>query len=297
MKTKQLFWGFIFITIGFLSLSIKYDWVYINFDMLTDLWPVIFILGGIMVIAKDSKLRPLIAILFGIVTAVIVFSFAYTAYPHEDDWDKEFMDSDTELSYEYNDQYKFADLTINGGVGEFLISGTTEELYEASPNGIFQLYEVEVDKEDNTARINFDLGDNVNFDTEVKNKLHLKLNEEPVWSFELNLGAANSMFNLEDFKVKKIDLSTGATNTVIKLGDRQKRTNIHIEMGAAHVELKIPEDAGCRVVSSSLLVIKDLPGFIKQSDGNYETKNFEDANQKVFVDIEGGLANFEVVRY
>lgn len=297
MKTKQLFWGFVLISLGFLSLSARYDWVSINYENVKDLWPVIFILGGLSVIFKESKLKSFFSIMLGISVSFILFAFIYD-FNSDESWEAEFEDFDSQISALYQDDYKLAKLTINGGVGEFIIDGTTDELYEAIPQGIFENYDVEVDAEDNKVEVTFDLDDDIDlFNKNNKNKLHLKLNEMPVWNLELNLGAARSFFNLEEFKVRKMKLSTGAADTEILLGDKYKRTDVKIAMGAAAVELKIPKEAGCRVISSSLLVVNHLPGFEKKADGKYETPNFEEATQKIFVDIEGGLANFRIIKY
>lgn len=301
MKAKQLFWGFIFITLGALALSARYDWMFVNYDLLIDMWPLILIFGGIAIIFRESKLRIILNILLGITVGAIFFAFIHNIFSSDSDeffYDEEFDSPSAGLYENYSHDYDYADLVISGGVGDFQIDGTTDKLYEAIPTGIFQNYDVSVSGRDNNGvEVNFDLGDEIDLSSSQNNKLKIKLNENPIWSLELNLGAANSVFNLEDFKVRKIELSTGATNTKIKLGDRLNRTDIHIEMGAASVKLYIPEDAGCRVISSSLLVIKDLPDFIKKSDGNFETDDFNNADQKIFVNMEGGLANFEVIRY
>ncbi len=298
MKTNQLFWGFFFISLGFLSLSTKYDWLVINFEMVRDLWPVLFIIGGLLVIVKDTKLRPFLSIIMGIIIASILFSFSYGIFNDDDSWEDEFNTFDSDISSLFDEEYESAKLTINGGVGEFSINGSTDELYEAVPTGIFKEYEVQVDDNGNSVEVTFDLEDEIDiFNDKPHNKLSLKLNESPVWELELNLGAAASDFDLRNFKVKKIKLATGATKTKIKLGDRLNRTDIIIDMGAAAVQLFIPEKAGCRVISSTFLITKELPGFIKKSDGNFETKNFDEATQKIFVNLRGGLANFQVKTY
>lgn len=298
MKTSQLFWGFIFITVGSLTLSVRYNWVDINFEMLRDMWPVLLVLAGIAVIFKETKLKPLIHIIFGITIGSILFAYAHGIFYNEDFYDEDFdSDISSGLSESYYSDYDYATLIINGGAGEFKIEGTTNKLYEAAPLGIFSNYSATVEPDDNGVEISLNLEEDIELFNNHNNKLLLKLNKNPIWNLEFNIGASNSDFDLQEFKVRRIKLSTGAANTNIRLSNKLKRTDLNIKMGAASVNLHIPKDMGCRVISNSFLVVNDLPGFIKKSDGNYESKNFDTSDKKVFVNIEGGLANFEVKWY
>jgi len=300
MKTKQLFWGFIFITVGLLILAVRHNWVDINFQYLRDLWPAILIVGGLAVMFKESNIRLAISIVWGILIGAVLFAFAFSFWESDNFYENDESSGDhaAALSAEYNNDIEYASIEINGGVGEFIIAGETDKLYEAFPKGIFENYDADTEVSDDKAFTTFDLNADFNFNNgNVKNKLRLKLNPNPVWNFEFNLAAANSRFDLREFKVKRLDLSSGASKSIIKHGDRFERTNVKIEMGAASVVLYVPRSFGCRVVSNSLLMVKKLPGFIKKSDGNYETDNFDEADEKVYVDIDGGVANFDVRQY
>jgi hypothetical protein len=46
-----------------------------------------------------------------------------------------------------------------------------------------------------------------------------------------------------------------------------------------------------------LLIAKDLDEFIQKDSDYYITENYERAENKIIIDIEGGVAAFEVKRY
>jgi len=70
-----------------------------------------------------------------------------------------------------------------------------------------------------------------------------------------------------------------------------------VETGVASVEIEVPEASGCRILVDSGLSSKDFDGFVKQSDGAYETSNFKTAVNKVNISLKGGLSSFEVRKY
>ena len=135
------------------------------------------------------------------------------------------------------------------------------------------------------------------FDGKIKNKLDIELNENPIWDMKLDIGAAKASIDLTKFKVKNLDLNTGATQVFLKLGDDYENTNVDVEMGAASLEIYIPKDSGCKVTGKMFLISKDLEGFSKIRKRHYETKNYETASNKIDIDIQGGVSSLEIKRY
>ena len=111
-----------------------------------------------------------------------------------------------------------------------------------------------------------------------------------------------------------IDASIGGL-TVRRLGNaRAKKVRLLIGVGGAEVdlrgawtgemaveatvalggfELKVPRDAGVKVIASTTLAGLDAEGFVKH-DGAYWSPNYETAARKVTVDAHATLAGFEV---
>jgi hypothetical protein len=70
-----------------------------------------------------------------------------------------------------------------------------------------------------------------------------------------------------------------------------------VKTGVADVKINIPEGSGCKIRTKTGLSAKDFTDFIKIDNGNYETANYKNSVKKVFINLDGGLSNFEVNRY
>ncbi len=299
MKSGQMFWGFFLITLGALFLFTKYDLIQSSFDFVWNIWPLLFVFWGAAVMFKKTYVRPIISALFGVFLALLIFGIIFNTFCGFDfhDWN-----NGTYTEY-YNEDYdstmKTASMEINSGAGTFMINGTTDKLVEGKSYGSLAEYDFRTYKEDSSADVvfNLDKRDGSFFKGRFRNRLDVKMNPNPIWDMNFNIGASKSKFDLSPFKIKNIELHTGATSTMIKLGDKFDSTNVHIEMGAANVTLEVPKTTGCSVGGDMVLMSKDLPGFSKRNSDNYETENFDIAKKKVFVTINAGVSSIKVVRY
>ena len=298
MKTGKLFWGFFLLTLGALFLLTKYDLLCCSFGFVWDIWPLIFVFWGALVIFKETIARPFISSIFGIFLALLLFGIVENGINSFD-----FSESDGFYTEVYNEDYdsfiKTADLEINSGAGLFIIRSSTDKLAEGKAKGSLAEYNFESWKNDDHASVRIELHKkNFNFFRgRFKNQLEVSLNQNPVWDLNFNIGASKANFDLTEFKVKNVSLHTGVTNGRIKLGDKFDSTNVDIEMGVASITLEIPETSGCTITSDMALVSRDFPGFSKKYSGYYETENFKSAKKKVFIDVNGGVSSIKVKRY
>ena len=140
--------------------------------------------------------------------------------------------------------------------------------------------------------VDFDL-----FNTSLKNHLQISLNENPTYSLDLEIGAAKSYFNLIPFNIKNLVLQTGATDTKIKLGNKSELTYVNVEIGAASLQIYVPKTSGCKITGDMVMMSKELSGFLSDDSDYYYTDNYETANNKIIIEIQGGISSFEVKRY
>lgn len=299
MKSGKMFWGFFLLTLGVLSLLVKYEVIVGSFDFVWNTWPLIFVFWGLSVIFKENFIKPIVSALFGIFIALLIFGLIYsTFWGFNLDFDK--SDKFTEqYSKEYEPDVKVANLKLDSGAGSFVIDDTTSNLIDAKAYGIFADYDFNYEKIDSVTNIAFQLHTK-NFrvvKNKFKNNLHLKLNTKPKWNFEFNIGASKNKFDLSPFKVQDLEINTGATNSKIKLGDKNDSANVNIEMGAASLTLEIPKTVGCKIDSDLSLVSRNFGDFNKIEDGTYQTENFEKSKKKIFIKVQGGVSSFNVVRY
>jgi hypothetical protein len=299
MKNGQMFWGFFLLTLGALFLLVKYDVIVSSFEFVWDLWPLVFVFWGAMVIFRQSVARPIINGFFGIFLALLLFGFfnnifcGYNCEFDETDSYTEFYNED------YNPAVKFANLRIDAGAGLFTISDTTNNLVDAKARGILGEYDFSCDQSDSLADVDFRMHTrNFNFfRNKLRNQLNIKLNSNVIWDFDINLGASKSKFDLSNFNVRSLSLETGATSTNIKFGDKSDDTSVDIQMGAASLTLQIPKNVGAEIDSDMALISKHFEGFSKKGDGYYVTDNFDSSKKKIKINVEGGVSSFNIYRY
>jgi hypothetical protein len=300
MKSGRLFWGFFLLTLGTLFLVTKYTSLEINFDFVWDMWPLIFVFWGVAVIVKDTWGKPILSSILGIFIGLMVFGIPYNTFWNinsDFDFDKDLALNENYLE-DWDPSIKKATLTINSGVGSFVINNSTDKLIEGYGKGSLANYDFKVEKFDSIADVYFSLEEQGKwFGRKLRNNLMLNLNENPVWDIELNLGAARSKFDLSNFKIRDLELHTGATNTTITLGDKYPSTDVKIEMGASSITIRIPKSSGCSFKGETAIVSKSLIGFIKRDSGYSETENFDTAENKIYISVDGGVSSVKVVRY
>jgi len=299
MKSGKMFWGFFLLALGVLLLFTKYGVIHTSFGFVWDVWPLIFVFWGAMVIFRHSLVRPVISALFGIFLALLIFGIIENGFFEFDCCD----DSDGKYSEVYSTNYnpnlKYAQLELNDGAGTFSIEKTTDKLVDGKSSGAFAEYNFDTSADDSTAYINFHLDKkNSNFFRgKFGNHLYLNLNPNPIWDMNFNIGASKGKMDLTEYKVKNVDVHTGASNLYLKLGDKFNETNVHVEMGVSEFTIDIPKNSGCSVQGDMVMIARSLKGFVKKESNNYETDNFTDAKNKVIININGGISSFTINRY
>ena len=303
MKSSNLFWGFFFITFGSLYLVGRYTTFIVDWYAVWELWPVIIIVSGIAIILKGTFVKPVVSVLMGILVAFFVFGIFNDVFDFVDDnnFHKDYSKKYSENNYTltYNDSIKHVNLKIEAGAGNFEIEKTTSDLIKGYSKGNIGVYEFDTNNKDSIQWVNVAMDDvKGNFlNKSLKNDFDISLNDNPTWSFDINIGAAKSYFNLIPFKVDNLVLNTGATETTIKLGNKSDLTVMNISMGAASLKIYVPESSGCKVKGEMVLMSKVLNGFETKDSDYYVTPGFEQAKQKIIIDIDGGVSSFEVERY
>jgi len=301
MKTGQIFWGVFFLAFGFLFLVSRYDLISLNWSFAWDLWPLILIFWGLAIITKNSKATPFISGGFGLIIAVIVFGMFSNIFDNISSDDLVWSDSRSSNSFseEWNKSIQIAHLEMQAGGGKFFINDKTEKLIEGKAKGLFANSTFSVDTSGEIANIYYESSDNdikIFPKKDLINYLNVKLNENPVWDIDLELGAAKLNFDLTKFKVASLNLESGATSSTFKFGSLQKEVKVTIEMGAAKLKILVPEKFGCKVTGDMVLVAKNLHGFNK-TENFYITDNYEKAEGKIDININSGVSSVSIERY
>lgn len=313
MKTEKIIWGLIFIFVGTVFMLDNFDIIDFYWGSVWRFWPIIFILIGANMLFSRFANKTTGPILAASVTLIVLAFIGYQgSIPRENrgwlhfefDNDKRNKNADWNAVSSFTEPYtgaKSATLTVKGGATVYRLVDSTASLFQADVKEPYGGYTLEKTTLDSVDVLEFrkrdKKGRGFKMDDMEANETRLRLNSNPVWDITVEMGAGETNFDLENFKVRNLHFEGGAASFQAKVGSKLALTDISVETGVASVEIEVPEASGCRIVVDSGLSSKDFKGFIKQADGTYKTSNYESSVNKVNINLKGGLSSFEVRKY
>ncbi|MDO8549615.1 MAG: DUF5668 domain-containing protein [Ignavibacteria bacterium] len=311
MKTKHLFWGFLFITLGTLILINNFTSLDFYWLSIWQFWPLFLILIGISLLIKQETVRAILISLTAIVLGAAIFStfkLGWGYFRNEviidggngieiTDEDKNFETKVFEESYKEN--IKYASLHFEAGAGSFKITDTTSSLFYAISKGYDNNYTLTRSDEGENVKLHFENKKEgfFIFRGKNKNRVNINLNTNPVWKMKFDIGAAATEFDLRQFKVEDLDIDIGAASLEIVLGDLLDSAKVEINAGASSIEISIPENVGCEVNADIVLSKREFEGFNKTRDDLYRTENFESSAKKIYMNIDTGVSSVKIKRF
>lgn len=291
---KYIFWGILFITTGLLWLLrisglITFSWL----DFLS-LWPLILIWIGIGLLPIRSGYKVLMDILTLIVGLVLILTPVKShLFPYNR---KETVLK--KITHFVKDDFQTASLTFN--------TGATEIKFIPGNNNLIDIYG------DNSENVKMNISRNggrqhANIDLKIAPKpgynvmngpYEITLDTDPVWDMDINLGASQNSIDLSEFKVRNLDLSSGASDIYLKIGDYYPEVDIDLSMGASAIRIEIPSTMNCEIEKESAISNADFKDFIK-SDRNHYYSTVPDSLSKgsIKIQISSGVSDIKVTRY
>jgi hypothetical protein len=294
MNTSRFFWGTLWIVAGVLILLAKLGVMTLQIGSLWKFWPLVLVLWGIGMFTGARAIRSLIAVVAGILLALIIYGVW-------EEWisgreprgltDQTFMET-------YDSTLHTASLRFVSGAGSFTLRDTCAALFRAETATEFGKYEMDSRTGFREKDLTLRLSDHPKgFRTGGKNSVTMCLNTGPVWTLKLELGAAKLFADLAPFAAENIDVKTGAADVRVRLGDRAEECRANIHAGVSSISVEVPESAGCEISSETGLSSKTCNGFVERGEGNYRTANFDTASRKIFLYFKAGVSSLKVVRY
>jgi hypothetical protein len=312
MKYRHVFWAFILIAIGILFMLNNFGVLEFGFRTLWSLWPLILILWGISILPiKDGfKIIGLVGVL---VLTVIFFNrisersswFQFRNFHgfSSKDWEE---DEDSTSTYNYQPQnlsVPFDSLTgkgelkLDAAAGNFNLQGLTSDFLSFNKTGDIGNYSLTTTNENGRKHINLSLEKSGIRHSVSENKVEIKLSEKPSWNLDFDIGAAEILMDLRDYKIDTTNIDAGASSIDIKIGDKNPLTVMTFNAGASSIKIEIPKESGCQIKSESFMISKEFEGFIKKGDGIYQTANFASGKNKIFLTIKTAISKIEINRY
>ena len=303
-KDDGLVGGIILIAIGIIALLVTFFDFKIVWEELAKFWPVFIIIFGVSLLPLNKVLKSVCVILIIIISCLIYCNEVNGNENLSDEKTSEILMEEVEtqeFSSPFKDNTTEASVEINYGAGMLYLNSPVEELVKARNMSDKIVQNLYLEYEGSHADIVFDVEDDnyqVNDVEEVKsNRFDISLNKNPIYDFELNLGACELNFDFSEYKVSDIEINSGASNIDIKLGELYNSTRVVISTGVSKIRIGIPNNSGCRLECESILSLKDFDGFSKKSSNVYETSNYSSAENNIEIEFEGAMSEFEVYRY
>ncbi len=312
MNYRKIFWGIVLILIGILIILKNTGVIYYSWYQILMLWPLLLILWGISIIPAKTWIRLSLSLV------AIVLAFIMIAYVHKADYysfrpfywfryhEREraednlgrYKGEGQVLNEPYDTIVTNAELKLDAAAGAFEIGGQTTDMIEFDNRNYLGEYSMMVRDTDGKQVIDLSLKHPVVYRHNRRaGKAFIRLNEHPVWDFNLNIGAADMQMDMSHYKTRDITLDGGASSIEMTVGDKYPDTHINLKAGASSVRFKIPESSGCQVNIDAVLSSRDLEGFSKIGQGKYQTGNFEASSNKIMISIDAAVSSLEIIRY
>jgi hypothetical protein len=303
MSYRKIFWGALLVILGIVLILKNLGVLVFTWYSVWHLWPVILILWGLSLLPVRD-LYKVIASLAVLLIGLVLFFQADRNEEYDFHWDSDWDNEENisgmdkqNLSLPYDSTLRTALLQFDAAAGKFTLSDTCSDLIKFEKRGIVGNYAMEIENTGDSATINIDMHTEGNIHTKRGNKVDMMLNTRPYWNFDLNVGAAEVILDLTQYKVSSLDIDGGACSLDLKLGSLQSNTNMNIETGASSITLKIPKEAGCEVNTHSFLTENDLEGFTKTEKNTHQTENYKTAAQKIHIEMNAAVSSLKIERY
>lgn len=306
MKTKNIIWGFILVLIGVLFILKNLNIIYFSWYSLWKLWPLVLVMIGVTILPIKDGIKVALAIL--VLIAAAVFLVSYPDF-HSRNYDRSMNNSvenkndsepeniDQRIFEVYDTTITDAILTFDAAAGNFTINQSTDDLFEFEKDGNLGRYTYAIKDLGPKREINIELEKGRIINTDLKNKVTIKLNPNPNWDINVDVGAANIELDLSSFKIQKLTIDGGASSINLRLGTLLAESKIKINSGASSITIRVPREYACEVNTSTVLSTKDLEGFNKVGNGTYVTPDFSDKTKNIVIDVEAAVSSLKVERY
>ncbi len=311
MKYRHVFWALILIAIGTLFMLNNFGVLEFGFRHLWSLWPLILILWGISILPIRDGIK--IVALCAVLGLTVVyydriaehsswFRFGNIHINHRD-WDGDEEESDTynyqpqNLSVPFDSVNMKGILRLEAAAGNFSLQGVTSDYLTFNKTGDIGNYSLTTTDEGGRKKINLSLEESGVRHNIKENKVDIRLSEKPAWNLDFDIGAAEILMDLRDYRIDTSSIDAGASSIHIQLGNKQPLTVMTFNAGASSITIDIPKESGCQIRSESFLISKEFDGFSRKGDGIYQTDNFTTSPNKIYLTVKTAISKIEINRY
>jgi len=123
----------------------------------------------------------------------------------------------------------------------------------------------------------------------------LRLSNTLPLSLRLESGAGQANIDLTDLKVADLQISTGASSTILRLPANAGSTRARIEAGVASVRIFVPEGVAASIHATGGLADQRIDrARFPRTGARYQSPDYETAANKVEIHVQTGVGSVEV---
>lgn len=290
----SLFWGLLLVLVGGLLLADNFDLVNIHWGNVWMLWPLFIIAAGLSMLSVRNLAWKIASAILAVATLVFIGFVAVTDYRGP----VAVTNSETSVVADSSD-VKTAKVIIKAGASRIDInSADQDEVVKAELESNAARLEEKTTRDGSkqTTELSMESLRHWWFGS-IRNDLNVVLGRTLPIDLALDYGAAEANIDLAEVRATNVSLKTGASSTVLTLGDREGVTGVTIDSGASSITLRVPKGSGIRLNLSSGMASHDLADLQKVGDDVYESPEYSKATKVVNVEVKIGMASFKIERY
>ena len=327
MKSRNLFIGILVLFAGIVALLSVLGVFEFHWSILWKLWPMFLIIIGIALLPLNDYVKG------GILLAALgigcllyhcemkhyegnvvtrFFNRHFTQWDWDDDDDDIQKDDDTDYDSDdpvfLKDQHfsepfrsvEYASMEVDFGAGELTIQSPCAEMAKVDIDSDFVRYSFKTEEsEDRVSCYLSGKGEtkHIHKTRSTDNDITLALCSQPIWDFDLDMGAASADLDFTPYKMKNIVIDGGACELDLKLGDNGCDTKVEINTGAADIDIQVPATSDCEIRIESAITGKDFKGFEKVEKGLWRTPGFGQGTHQIAIEISCAMSNISVEQY
>jgi len=314
VKKSNIIFGLILVFFGIFVLLNNLDLIrWSIFDVLFDLWPLIFVALGASIVFNDKKTtKTIIWVSFLVIIIIYGFYLQYADYKSSNNnsgiqtnifstigsnSNNKNNSSFESISFLLDDKTEKASLDLRLAAVDLEIGFTSNmNLLDGYVNSKNVERKIDYTNGGENAKIVLKEKDKlINFKGSKGYKSELNLSNKIIWDIDGDIGAVNGNMDFRNLRINNLDLDFGAGDIDLLLGNNVENLNVSIEAGATNISVTVPKDLGVRV---------KLDGAIKQSNLKklnwsqvndwYVSPNFDSSLSKASIDVDMGIGNFDL---
>lgn len=304
----RMFDGFVTVAIGLVILAITTGVVGISVIwQIIALWPVLLIAIGLDLLGKAMHTSWVRALGSTVVIAALAYAVAISAGGISGTTLSGTTTEPEEQISQPVGRIREGNLLLDAGVSEVNIT-SGKELVEAEGSSPWGSPVFSVERSGTQAYVDLSLGEPDNVVVWPRGqgaRLDAQLSDRVLWDMQLNTGVTTLKADLEDVRVRSVELKPGVADCSLKLGEVPRgvdEAEAIVKAGISSVSVLIPEGAEARIVSDSGLTAHSIDDSFRSTGSRiWETEGFESAQDEGtgvwLITIKSGIGSVSVDAY